>query len=140
MLSLLFNSLHKGNTYTLWKLWNLEKVGIMTGFANWIDHFMFFLDKLHINGMSGHMVLFSMKDNGFSYDGRRSYTKCKLGSVITFIWKVCLQLPAFWEWNYIENILMYFSMEKCKPVMYLLIKGMILCEELYLNSWGKKEE
>ena len=25
ILSLLFNSLHKGNIYTLWKLWNLEE-------------------------------------------------------------------------------------------------------------------
>ena len=34
ILSFLFNSLHKGNIYTLWKLWNLEEVGTMTGFAN----------------------------------------------------------------------------------------------------------
>ena len=26
ILSLLFNYLHKGNIYTLWKLWNLEEV------------------------------------------------------------------------------------------------------------------
>ena len=112
------------------------------------------------------MVSFMMEDNGFIYGGRQSYTqvsvncfcviiicanyvligfklshwwKWKLGSVLTLIWKVCLKLPAFWEWNYIDNILMYFSMEKCKPVMYLLIKGKILCEELNLNSWGKRK-
>ena len=110
--------------------------------------------------MSGHMDLFMMEDNGFIYDGRQSYIKVSVNYFVLLLhvltmfllflkhhidgseaWfgsnfhtKGMLKLPIFWEWNYIENVLIYFSMEKCKPVMYLLIKGMILCEELYLNS------
>jgi hypothetical protein len=48
--------------------------------------------------------------------------------------KGMLRLPLFWEWNYIETLW------KCKPYKYLnLIKGMILCEELNFNSWGKRK-
>ena len=61
MLSLLFNSLHKGNVYTLWKLWNLEEVGTKTRFANWKDQVMLL-------------------------DGRRSYTKVSVNCFVLLLY------------------------------------------------------
>ena len=115
ILVLLLNALHKGNTYTLWKLsllwkfmllWNLGNVGIKTGFANWRYQFM-------VSEQASHQ--WCIVPYSFLNDGRWSHTK------------VCLMLPIFWEWNYIENVLKYF------------FYGMVLSEELYLNSWGKRK-
>ena len=69
MPSLLFNSLHKGNVYTLWKLWNLEEVGIRTWFANWKDQFMLLEQASH---------QWYIRSYGFTYDGRRTYTKASV--------------------------------------------------------------
>jgi hypothetical protein len=62
---------HKGNIYTLrkqflpWELllpWNLEKLGIKTGLLNeWINSWS--CNKLHIKGISGHMVFLMTKDD-----------------------------------------------------------------------------
>ena len=46
-------------------------------------------------------------------------------------------LPLLWEWKYIENVLKYFFYGKLQTCQVPLIKGMILCEELSLNSRGK---
>jgi hypothetical protein len=55
-----------------------------------------------------------------------------------FHMKGMLNLPLLWEWKYIENVLKYFFYGNLQTCQVPLIKGMILVEELSLNSRGRK--
>jgi hypothetical protein len=113
-------------------------------------------NKLHINGIAGYMIFFrwskaviyKCKCKIFCIISvyvnivllfamiKSHWWKWKLGYVLTFIWKECLKLPMFWEWNYIGLCFEMLPMENCKLVK---VPGTKLREELCLNSWGKRE-
>ena len=154
MSHLLLSSLHKGK-YTLWKLSLLEfwergtkdmvcylsilMYGLITSFTSMEWHVIWFFKWskaviykrkckvfciiiVYVN----IVLLFAMI--------KSHWWKWKLGHFLIFIWKEHLKHPMFYEWKYIENILKCFSMENCKSIKIPLIKGIILSEELYLNS------
>ena len=75
--------LYTKEMFTLWKLWNLEEVGIKTRFANWKDQFMLLEQASH---------QWYIRSYGFIYDGRWSYTKVSVNCFVLLLYVLTMFL------------------------------------------------